>query len=57
VRDNKAVSMGDGLQLFVASMVMFFLSKGIRKKARQLGVNYSFLFIRAEGSQLAKITN
>lgn len=37
-------------------MVMFFLSKRIRKKAKQLGVNYSFLFMRAEGGQLAKIT-
>jgi NADPH:quinone reductase-like Zn-dependent oxidoreductase len=37
-------------------MVMFFLSKGVRKKAKQLGVNYSFLFMRAEGGQLAKIT-
>jgi NADPH:quinone reductase-like Zn-dependent oxidoreductase len=33
-----------------------FLSGGIRKKAKKLGVNYSFLFIRAQGEQLSQIT-
>ena len=33
-----------------------FLSAGIRKKAKKLGVNFSFLFMRAEGDQLSKIT-
>ena len=33
-----------------------FLSAGIRKKAKKLGVNFSFLFMRAEGDQLNKIT-
>lgn len=37
--------------------VLRLLSHGIRKKARQLGVTYSFLFMRAEGSQLNKITS
>ncbi|WP_421829810.1 NADP-dependent oxidoreductase [Larkinella sp.] len=36
--------------------VMFFLSYATKRKAKALGVTYSFLFMRAEGSQLAKIT-
>lgn len=32
------------------------LSAGIRKKAKRLGVNYSFLFMRAQGEQLSEIT-
>ncbi len=35
---------------------MKFLSAGMRKKAKQLGVNYSFLFMRAQGEQLSEIT-
>ncbi len=35
---------------------MKFLSAGIRKKAKRLGVNYSFLFMRAQGEQLSEIT-
>jgi NADPH:quinone reductase-like Zn-dependent oxidoreductase len=33
-----------------------FLSAGIRKKANRLDVNYSFLFMRAQGEQLSEIT-
>ncbi len=33
------------------------LSAGTRKKAKRLGINYSFLFMRAEGNQLAEITS
>ncbi|WP_294122527.1 NADP-dependent oxidoreductase [Sphingomonas sp.] len=33
------------------------LSLGIRKKAKHVGVSYSFLFMRADGEQLAKITS
>jgi NADPH:quinone reductase-like Zn-dependent oxidoreductase len=33
-----------------------FLSSGIRKKAKRLAVNYSFLFMRAQGEQLHQIT-
>ena len=33
-----------------------FLSAGIRKKAKPLGVNYSFLFMGAQGEQLSEIT-
>ncbi|MEZ2329662.1 NADP-dependent oxidoreductase [Mesorhizobium sp. RCC_202] len=40
----------------VLRLVMRALSRGIRKKARQAGVGYSFLFMRAQGDQLDKIT-
>lgn len=33
-----------------------FLSAGIRKKTKHLGLNYSFLFMRAKGEQLSEIT-
>jgi NADPH:quinone reductase-like Zn-dependent oxidoreductase len=36
--------------------VLKFLSAGIRKKARGLGVHFSFLFMRAQGEQLSEIT-
>ena len=36
--------------------VMRLLSRDIRKKARRRGARYSFLFMRAQGEQLAKIT-
>ncbi len=36
--------------------VMRFLSAGIRSKAKRLGVNYSFLFMKANGGQLQQIT-
>ena len=35
---------------------MRLLSFGIRRKARQHGVSYAFLFMRANGVQLNKIT-
>jgi NADPH:quinone reductase-like Zn-dependent oxidoreductase len=38
-------------------LVMKILSSGIKKKAKRLGVNYSFLFMRADGNQLTKITS
>lgn len=37
-------------------IVMGLLSSGVRRKAKRLDVDYSFLFMRAEGSQLSKIT-
>jgi NADPH:quinone reductase-like Zn-dependent oxidoreductase len=37
--------------------VMLFLSAGIRRKAKRGGVSYSFLFTRADGEQLSKITS
>lgn len=37
-------------------MLFKFLSAGIRKKAKNLGVNFSFLFMKAQGEQLNQIT-
>ena len=37
-------------------LVMRLLSSGVRRKAQQLGVSYSFLFMKASGSQLREIT-
>lgn len=37
-------------------MVMRLLSFSIKNKAKKLGANYSFLFMRAEGKQLSQIT-
>jgi len=37
-------------------IVLKFLSAGVRKKAKRLGVNFSFLFMRAQGEQLSQIT-
>ena len=37
-------------------LVMRLLSSGVRRRARRLGVGYSFLFMQASGSQLREIT-
>lgn len=37
--------------------VIRLLSRGIRSKARQQGVTYTFLFMRANGRQLSEITS
>jgi NADPH:quinone reductase-like Zn-dependent oxidoreductase len=37
-------------------LVMRLLSSGIRRKARRRGVGFSFLFMKADGSQLREIT-
>jgi NADPH:quinone reductase-like Zn-dependent oxidoreductase len=39
----------------VLKLVMRLLSAGIRRKAKRAGVDYSFLFMRAEGKQLAEL--
>lgn len=44
-----------GLPWFV-KMVLSLISAGVRKKARKLNVDYFFLFMRAQGEQLGKIT-
>jgi NADPH:quinone reductase-like Zn-dependent oxidoreductase len=36
--------------------VLSILSAGVRRKARRLGVNFSFLFMKADGEQLSQIT-
>ncbi|RFB98541.1 NADPH:quinone oxidoreductase [Rhizobium leguminosarum bv. trifolii] len=43
-----------GLNLFL-KLVLHLLSRGVRKKAKRLGIAYSFLFMRAEGQQLGEI--
>ncbi|ATU91400.1 NADP-dependent oxidoreductase [Phyllobacterium zundukense] len=45
-----------GLNLFL-KLIMRLLSRGVRKKAKKLGIRYSFLFMRAEGQQLGQITS
>jgi NADPH:quinone reductase-like Zn-dependent oxidoreductase len=45
-----------GLNLFL-KLVMHLLSRGVRKKAKSLGIRYSFLFMRAQGQQLSEITS
>lgn len=42
---------------WVLGQVMRLLSSGIRRKARKHGVSYTFLFMRANGVQLQKITS
>lgn len=42
---------------WVVKLIMKMLSSGIKKKAKRLGVNYSFLFMRADGNQLTEITS
>jgi NADPH:quinone reductase-like Zn-dependent oxidoreductase len=41
---------------WVLKIILKFLRAGIRKKAKRLGVNFSFLFMRAQGEQLSQIT-
>jgi NADPH:quinone reductase-like Zn-dependent oxidoreductase len=41
---------------WMLQQVMRLLSFGIRKQASKRGINYSFLFMRANGAQLNKIT-
>jgi NADPH:quinone reductase-like Zn-dependent oxidoreductase len=43
-----------GLNLFL-KLVMRLLSRGVRKKAKGLGIRYSFLFMHAQGQQLSEI--
>jgi NADPH:quinone reductase-like Zn-dependent oxidoreductase len=46
----KQIGLGWPLQ-----QVMRLLSFGVRRKSKRIGVDYSFLFMRADGGQLAKI--
>ncbi|TJW44227.1 MAG: NADP-dependent oxidoreductase, partial [Mesorhizobium sp.] len=41
----------------VLNLVMRLLSAGIRSRAKRAGVQYSFLFMAANGEQLTKITS
>jgi len=38
-------------------LAMSLLGAGVRKKAKRLNVNYAFLFMRANGDQLQRITS
>lgn len=44
------------LNLFL-KLVIRLLSRGVRKKAKSLGIRYSFLFMRAQGQQLSEIAS
>lgn len=50
-----ALAKQTGAPWFV-KIILTLLSSGIRRKAKKLGVEYSFLFMRAEGRQLAEIS-
>lgn len=47
----RAAGLNPALRLIIA-----FLSAGIRRQAKKLGVSYEFLFMRASGDQLRQIT-
>jgi NADPH:quinone reductase-like Zn-dependent oxidoreductase len=51
-----AFAKESGFNWFV-QQVMRLLSFGIRRKAKRYGVSYSFVFMRANGEQLSKITS
>jgi NADPH:quinone reductase-like Zn-dependent oxidoreductase len=53
---DPAFAMALGLNLFL-KLVFRLLSWRVRKKAERLDVGYVFLFMRAEGRQLAEITS
>lgn len=52
---DMAFAREQGLGWFL-HQVMRLLSLGIRRKARRLGIDYSFVFMRADGGQLSMIT-
>ena len=41
---------------WLLNVIMHFLSYSVRSKAKRYRVNYSFLFMRANGDQLSEIT-
>jgi NADPH:quinone reductase-like Zn-dependent oxidoreductase len=49
-------AQAQGLNM-VLRLILRLLSRGIRTKAEHHGVRYSFLFMRADGEQLGKITS
>ncbi len=53
---DMAFAKENGLNWFL-QQVMRLLSFSIRKKAKRHGVSYSFVFMRANGDQLSKITS
>jgi len=53
---DTAFAKESGLNWFF-QQVMRLLSYGIRRKAKRHGISYSFVFMRANGEQLSKITS
>ena len=53
---DKEFAKESGFNWFL-QQVMRLLSFSIRKKAKRLGIDYSFVFMRANGEQLSKITS
>jgi NADPH:quinone reductase-like Zn-dependent oxidoreductase len=53
---DMAFAKESGLNWFL-QQVMRLLSLGIRRKAKRHGISYSFVFMRANGEQLSKITS
>ncbi|WP_145145371.1 NADP-dependent oxidoreductase [Roseomonas gilardii] len=51
---DPAFARAQGLNM-VLRLAVRLLSAGIRRKAKRAGVDYSFLFMRAEGEQLGRI--
>ncbi|KQM62289.1 MULTISPECIES: NADP-dependent oxidoreductase [unclassified Sphingomonas] len=51
---DRAFAKAQGLNP-VLGFLFRLLSAGIRRKARRVGVDYSFLFMRADGDQLAQL--
>ena len=51
---DPAFAQAQGLNA-VLRLVLRLMSAGIRRKARRVGVDYSFLFMRADGAQLGEI--
>ena len=52
---DPAFARAQGLNV-VLRLVLRLMSAGIRRKAKRAGVDYSFLFMRADGGQLDRIT-
>jgi len=42
---------------WLVKLIMRLISSGVRRKAKQLNVSFSFLFMRANGTQLKEITS
>jgi NADPH:quinone reductase-like Zn-dependent oxidoreductase len=52
---DPAFAQAQGLNV-VLRLVLRLLSAGIRRKAKRVGVDYSFLFMHADGEELGRIT-
>lgn len=52
---DPAFARAQGLN-FVLKLLLRLTSAGIRRKAKRLGLHYTFLFMRADGNQLGSVT-